>query len=96
MVESTGSDGWSTGLGIMNTGAAATTITVSYFLASTGAAVGTVQTVTLAPRAAWDLYQPTAGLPAGTRATAVVSSAGQLAVICNESNATTFMSYDGQ
>ena len=96
LVESTGSDGWSTGLGIMNTGSAPTTITVSYFLAATGAAVGTPQTLTLAPRAAWDLYQPAAGLPAGTRATAVVGSAGQLAVICNESNATSFMSYAGQ
>lgn len=96
LVESTGSDGWSTGLGIMNTGSTSTTITVSYYLASTGASVGTPQTVTLAPRAAWGLYQPTGGLPAGTRATAVVSTAGQVAVICNESNATSFMSYEGQ
>lgn len=96
LVENAGSDGWSTGLGIMNVGTASATITVSYFLASTGASVGTPQTVTLAPKASWGLYQPTGGLPAGTRATAVVSSAGQLAVICNESNATSFMSYAGQ
>lgn len=96
LVENAGSDGWSTGLGIMNMGTASTTVTVSYFLASTGAAVGTPQTRVLAPKAAWGLYQPTGGLPAGTRATAVVNAAGQLAVICNESTPTTFMSYDGQ
>jgi hypothetical protein len=96
LVTNASSDGWSTGLGIMNMGATSTTITVSYFLASTGAAVGTPQTITLAPYAAWGLYQPTGGLPAGTRATAVVSSAGLLAVICNESSATSFMSYSGQ
>ena len=46
----------------------------------------------------WGLYQPTGGLPNGTRASAVVttSGGGQVAVICNESNATSFMSYSGQ
>lgn len=52
----------------------------------------------LAPNAFWGVYQPTAGLPAGSVATAVITTTtgGQVAVICNESNASTFMSYDGQ
>lgn len=44
LVESTGPDNWSTGEGIMNTGSAPTTVTVSYYDAATGAAVGTPQT----------------------------------------------------
>ncbi len=98
LVENGGSDPWNTGEGIMNTGASSTTVTVSYFGTVTGAAVGTPDAQTLAPHAFWGLYQPMGGLPSGTRATAVVttSSGGQVAVICNESSATTFMSYDGQ
>jgi hypothetical protein len=98
LVENAGSDPWNTGEGIMHTGGGSTTVTVSYYNSGTGAAVGTVQTQTLAPNAFWGLYQPTGGLPRGTRATAVIttSSGGQVAVICNESNATSFMSYDGQ
>jgi hypothetical protein len=80
------------------TGTSSTTVTVSYYNSGTGAAVGTVQTQTLAPNAFWGLYQPTGGLPSGTRATAVIttSSGGQVAMICNESSSSTFMSYDGQ
>jgi hypothetical protein len=98
LVESTGADGWSTGEGVMNTGAVSTTVTVTYYDTSTGAAVGAPQMQTLAPNAFWGLYQPTGGQPSGTRATAVftTSAGGQVAVICNESNATTFMSYGGQ
>jgi hypothetical protein len=98
LVENAGSDGWSTGLGIMNTGTASTTVTVSYYDAATGFAVGTPQSTTLAPNAFWPVYQPAAGLPAGQRATAVVKTAigGRVAVICNETNATSFMSYDAQ
>jgi len=98
LVENAGSDPWNTGEGIMNTGTGSTTVTVRYFDAFSGAAIGTVQTQTLAPQAFWGLYQPTGGLPSGRRATAVIttSSGGQVAVICNESSATTFMSYDGQ
>ena len=82
----------------MNTGTATTTVTVNYIDTSTGAPVGSPQTLSLAPNAFWGLYQPTGGLPSGTRATAVIttSSGGQVAAICNESSATTFMSYDGQ
>ena len=100
LVESSGSDGWSTGLGIMNTGGAATTVTVSYYDTVTGAPLGTPFTsASLAPNAFLAVYQPTAGLPAGSRATAVVTGSSvdaQFALICNESSSTTFMSYDGQ
>jgi alpha-tubulin suppressor-like RCC1 family protein len=97
LVENAGSDPWNTGEGIMNTGTAST-VTVTYYNTGTGAAVGAAQTLALAPHAFWGLYQPTGGLPSGSRATAVVttSSGGQVAVICNESSSTTFMSYDGQ
>ena len=82
----------------MNTGAGSITVTVNYYNTATGASVGSPQTQTLAANAFWGLYQPTGGLPTGTRATAVIttSSGGQVAVICNESSLTTFMSYDGQ
>jgi len=44
------------------------------------------------------VYQPPGGLTiAGSQATATVAtSAGQVAVICNESSATSCMSYGGQ
>ncbi|HEY8744322.1 MAG TPA: hypothetical protein VIU62_14595, partial [Chloroflexota bacterium] len=100
LVESSGSDGWSTGLGVMNTGTVATTVTITYYDAATGTPVGTPFTsASLAPNAFLGVYQPTAGLPAGSRATAVVTGSSvdaQFAVICNESSATTFMSYNGQ
>jgi hypothetical protein len=100
LVENAGSDGWNTGLGIMNTGTTATAVTVTYYDTATGAQVGTPFTTgSLAPNAFLGVYQPTAGLPAGRRATAVVTGSSvdaQFAVICNESNSTTFMSYDGQ
>ena len=101
LVENAGGDPWNTGEGIMNTGTSNASLIVYYYDASTGAAVGTPQMHTLAPHAFWGLYQPTNGLPSGKRATAVIISLptpflGQVAVICNESSATTFMSYDGQ
>jgi len=98
LVENGGSDPWNTGEGIMNTGNSGIPIQVSYYDSVTGAAIGTTQTQFLAPHAFWGLYQPGGGLPSGSRATAVVttSSGGQVAVICNESSSTTFMSYVGQ
>jgi hypothetical protein len=97
LVESAGSDGWSTGEGIMNTGSTATIVTVTYYDTVSGAAVGTPQSLSLQPNAFWGLYQPAGGLPTGVRASAVVTtSGGQVAVICNESNGTSFMSYVGQ
>jgi hypothetical protein len=97
LVESAGSDGWSTGEGIMNTGSTTTTVTITYYDTATGSAAGTPQSLSLQPNAFWGLYQPAGGLPSGARASAVVttSSGGQVAVICNESNTTTFMSYSG-
>ncbi len=97
LVESAGPDAWSTGEGIMNTGTAATTVTVTYYDVATGAQVGTAQSLTVQPNAFWGLYQPAGGLPNGTRAAALVTTGagGQIAVICNESNANLFMSYTG-
>jgi hypothetical protein len=82
----------------MNTGSAGIVVTVSYYDAATGGLIGSPQAQVVAPHAFWGLYQPTGGLPPGSRATAVVttSSGGQVAVICNESSPTTFMSYNGQ
>jgi streptogramin lyase len=97
LVESTGSDGWSTGEGIMNTGTVVANVTVVYYDTSTGAMLGTPQNISLQPNAFWGLYQPTGGLPSGDRASAAVHTlGGQVAVICNESSATSFMSYNGQ
>jgi alpha-tubulin suppressor-like RCC1 family protein len=98
LVENAGSDPWNTGQGIMNSGSASTTVTVSYYDAFSGAPNGTPQTLTLAPQAYWGLYQPTGGLPTGKRATAVITTSvgGQVAAVCNESSPTTFMSYNGQ
>jgi len=98
LVENGASDPWNTGEGIMNTGTGSVTVQLSYYDAATGASIGSAQVQTLAPHAFWGVYQPTGGLPSGTRATAVVttSTGGQVAVICNESSGTTFMSYDGQ
>jgi hypothetical protein len=98
LVENAGSDPWNTGLGIMNTSSSSIAVQVAYYDASTGVAIGTPQTQLVASHAFWGLYQPTGGLPTGSRATAVVttSSGGQVAVICNESSSTTFMSYSGQ
>jgi hypothetical protein len=100
LVEFKGSDGWSTGLNIMNTGGSTTTVTTTYYDADTGALISQVQNQ-VAPNASLPIYQgvpPPAGLPAGTRATAVVatSAGGQVAVICNEVGPGTFMSYGGQ
>jgi alpha-tubulin suppressor-like RCC1 family protein len=95
LVENAGTDPWNTGLGIMSTTGTAT-VTVSYYDAATGTPIGTPQTKVVNGRTSWGLYQPTGGLPAGSRATAVVTSNWSLAVICNESSATSFMSYNGQ
>ena len=98
LVENAGPDGWSTGLGVMNTGSTATTVTLSYYDATTGAPIGNSQTQTLQPKAFYGPYQPAAGLPPGVRASAVLTTTtgGQVAVICNEAGPNMFMSYDGQ
>jgi subtilisin family serine protease len=98
LVENAGSDPWNTGEGIMNTGTTATAVTVTYYDSATGSTIGSPQALSLAPHAFWGLYQPSGGLAPGSRATAVVTTnpAGQVAVVCNESSPTTFMSYSGQ
>jgi alpha-tubulin suppressor-like RCC1 family protein len=96
LVENAGPDPWNTGLGIINTGFAPAAVTVTYYDAATGTPIGTPQTVTVGARSYWGLYQPTGGLPYGSRATAVVTVSGGVAVVCNESSPTTFMSYNGQ
>ena len=98
LVENGGSDPWNTSMGIMNTGSASTTVTVTYYDAVTGAPIGTAPSQVVASHAYWGLYQPIGGLPAGSRATAVIttSSGGQVAAVCNETSPTTFMSYNGQ
>jgi hypothetical protein len=99
LVTNASSDGWSTGIDLMNVLGTSTTVTVSYFDVATGASIGTPQTKSLAGHAFWGVYQPTGGLTiAGTRATALVttSAGGQVAMICNESSSTSFMSYSGQ
>jgi hypothetical protein len=99
LVENAGSDGWTTGLGVMNTGTATTHVTVTYYDAATGAVIPVTQSTDLAPNAFYGPYQGApALLPPGTRATAVVTTAagGQIVLICNEQGANAFMSYDGQ
>jgi len=82
----------------MNTGSTAATVTITYYDPTTGAQIGTPAQQTLQPNAFWGAYQPAAGLPSGQRATAAVttSAGGQVAVICNESSPSSFMSYAGQ
>jgi hypothetical protein len=99
LVENAGGDGWSTGLGIMNTGSTTTQVMVSYFDAASGNPVGIPQVNSaLAPNAFWPVYQPAAGLAVGQRATAVVTTptGASVAVICNQTDPSSFMSYDGQ
>jgi hypothetical protein len=99
LVENAGTDGWTTGLGVMNTGTATTHVTVTYYDAATGAVLPVTQATDLAPNAFYGPYQGApALLPPGTRATAVVTTAagGQIVLICNEQGANAFMSYDGQ
>jgi hypothetical protein len=82
----------------MNTGSSSTSVTVTYFDSVTGVPIGAPKAIVLASHAFWGLYQPTGGLPPGSRSTAVVttSTGGQIAVICNQTSATTFMSYNAQ
>ena len=99
LVENAGSDGWTTGVGVMNTGSTTTHVTVTYYDAATGAALTPTQQTDLAAHAFYGPYQGApALLPPGQRATAVITTGtgGQIAVICNEQAAYGFMSYDGQ
>jgi probable HAF family extracellular repeat protein len=95
LVQNAGSDGLSTGLGIMNLSSSSTQVTITYYNADTGASI-TSKTFTVAAGAFLPRYTPDDLPIAGTRATAVVSSTAQLAVICNEVASGTLMSYAGQ
>lgn len=95
LVENAGSDGWSTGLGIVNVTNATISFTLTYFNAQTGAFLSQVS-LTLPAHAYLGRYTP-ADLPAGTRATAWLSSStAGLAAICNEQGAGSLMSFNGQ
>src|SRR5207237_9803628 len=75
LVENAGSDGWTTGLGVMNTGTALTHVTVTYYDAATANALNVTQQTYLAPSAFYGPYQGApAPLPPGTRATAVLTT----------------------
>jgi outer membrane protein assembly factor BamB len=97
LVENSGPDAWTTGLGVMNTSRSSETVTVAYYDGATGMQIGNPLQKVLAPNAFWGVYQPDTGLPAGIRATAIVSTSppGTVAVICNEHDSL-FMSYGAQ
>ena len=100
LVENAAPDGLTTSVGIMNTGATPTTVTLRYFNPVTGALLGSAAAVTLQPGGTAAIYQGDAssGLAAGARASAAVtaSGGGSIAVICNEVGAGVFMSYVGR
>jgi hypothetical protein len=99
LVENAGSDGWTTGVGVMNTGSTVTHVTLTYYDAATGAVLTPTQQTDLPAHAFYGPYQGAPGLLApGQRATAVLttSAGGQIAVICNEQAPNAFMSYGGQ
>jgi hypothetical protein len=95
LVENAGSDGWSTGLAIMNITNATINFNLVYFNALTGAFISSTP-LSLAAHGSLGRYTPN-DLPAGTRAAAWLSSTTPgLAAICNELGAGTLMSYNGQ
>jgi hypothetical protein len=95
LVENAGSDGWSTGLGIVNVTNASISFLLTYFNAQTGAFISQTS-LTLPAHGYLGRYTP-ADLPAGTRATAwLLSGTAGLAAICNEQGASSLMSYNGQ
>jgi hypothetical protein len=81
----------------MNTGGLPGDVTIRYFDAASGMLL-TSKTVTIPGQAFRGVYTPD-DLPAGARATATITAPSMMssvAVIVNESNATSFMSYGGQ
>lgn len=94
-VESIGSDGISTGLGIMNETNTTISFTLTYFDAVTGSGIRSIS-LSLAPHAYMGRYTPDDLSPL-TRATAWLSSSTPgLAAICNQAGTGTLMSYNGQ
>jgi hypothetical protein len=95
LVENAGTDGWSTGVGLMNITSTSISFNATYFNADTGAFIKATSLM-LAPHAFMGLYTP-ADLPAGSRATLWLSSTtAGLAAICNEQGTSSLMSYNGQ
>ena len=93
LVENAGSDGWSTAVGVMNTGTSSTTVTLTYYAGNSP--IGTAQLQAIPAKGVWSWYQPTSGLPVGSfSAVLTTTGGGTIAVICNESNGSTFMSYN--
>jgi len=96
LVENTGSDGWTTGLGIVNVTSASVSFTLTYFNAQTGALLSSAS-LTLAAHAYMGPYTSADLTAAGTRATAWLSSSTPgLAAVCNEQGTRSLMSYNGQ
>lgn len=96
LVENTGSDGWSTGLGIVNTTNATISFFLTYFNADTGAFISQTS-LSLPAHAYLGRYTPADLTTPGTRATAWLSSTTLgLAAICNEQGAASLMSFNGQ
>jgi hypothetical protein len=96
LVENAGSDGVTTGVGIENISSVTASVTIAYYDATTGTLL-TQKTVSIPAGSFFGAYTPADLTTAGTRATAVISTAGNaLAVIVNEVGTGQFMSYDAQ
>src|SRR5450759_729190 len=96
LVENAGSDGWSTGLGIVNTTNAPISFFLTYFNAQTGVLISQTS-LSLPAHAYLGRYTPADLTTPGTRATAwLFSTTLGLAAICNEQGAAALMSYNGQ
>jgi hypothetical protein len=95
LVENMGSDGFSTGLAIMNVTNATLSFTLTYFSAATGSGL-TSFSLSLGAHAYMGRYTPSDLTTPGTRATAWLSSTPGLVAIANEAGTGTLMSYNGQ
>jgi hypothetical protein len=88
--------GYTTGLGITNTGSATTTVTVTY-RNQDGTVIPITRSLSVAPNAFWGLYQGETGTPLPTNfsgtATITASPAQNLAVIVNETGPGGFLTY---
>lgn len=95
LVENAGSDGWSTGVAIMNVTSSTENLSFTYFDAATGMAIN-VTSLTLPAHGYLARYTPN-DLPSGRRATLLFQNQDlALAGIANEAGTGTLMSYNGQ
>ena len=96
LVENAGSDGWTTGLALMNITNSMITFTLTYFDAATGSGITAIP-LSLPAHGYMGRYTPSDLTTPGTRATAwFFSSTPGLAGIANEAGAGTLMSFNGQ